>query len=978
MANRLLSLNYSKISPPNLRRYVGRVRLRQLLRRGLGCKLTTICGSAGFGKSTLLYDFLQFSGVKSAWYRLDEMDRDVSQFASYLVGTIEQFHTGWGKLTRRAALRLDGSPTSHQHLAEVLASELSLLPPEPLVVALDGYETVCPSMDVEALLAYLLEYSPPHLHLFITSRSAPGFPLASLRARDDLLEVSESALAFTEAEIDALVRQFEGVKLKQSDRKLLLERTEGWAAGLVMVLQWLQRSHPTGSIESLLRFSGGTDETYAYLAEAVFRSLDEPSRQFLIRTSVFEDLYSDACDALLETTDARLRLASFEANGLFTMALGDSRAHYRYHQLFRDFLLAKLHQTVDAEEIAALHRRAGRAMEARGLSLEAIHHYLDGKLPEAAANVLESAGEELMRNGFTGSITRAMELMPPDLLSAHPWLLVLRARLLRRSYRLDDARDALDRSGELFAKTGDRQGLAWVACELAAVLYRKRAHRQAVARLEEALTLDPPSWLLDEIQVRLATNYGPAGNIVDASLIGEEVAARLASQPRVANVAAAEITVRNALARSYVCLGRWNDALVALDEASRLCQSYEISDRLLGKTLAYAGGAVTSMGMAEAALEKLNHSARLVGEDPYWLERLNLIRAAALIDLGRYEEAEDCLDQAGLEAKTQLAFLRLHQGHAAEALRLSKLAWNRVESSESAMDRESARVMLGLAHMANGALTPARHYLEGAAAFFVERRYAQALASAWWHLARVEFKDGSSESGSDYLSKALNLMAEKGFRHLLWWLPEPSAWQCVRALQRGIHPELVGTLAGERLPGERCVPLFILLKLQYAGLHPLVVAAFRRATGPESSHSQLVENLLYSCRDGFTRARLCFHLAHRRLLPDGVLRLRKQFGLTWKEIEVIVGYWLEPLWGLSPQDRSRKQCAEQLNLAENTLKVHVVNLRRKLALPTGSSAVALYSLMQSLGLISSSQFFSYQHTSAAASVAAPFSRLDLT
>lgn len=964
MVLRQQPLNLAKTSPPGLRRYVGRVRLRILLRDGLRRKLTTICGSAGFGKSTLLYDFLQESGVRSAWYRLDETDQDVAQFASYLVSTVEQHYAGCGRRTRRAAMRLDGSATSRRHLVKVLASDLSLLPPEALVIALDGYETVNSSAEVGDLLSYLLDYSPPQVHFYITSRVVPSLHLASLRAHDDLLEINESALAFTESEVDALIQQFEGVMLEQYDRRLLLEKTEGWAAGLVMAIQWLQRSHPQGLVDSLAGFSKGTEEIYGYLAEQVFHSLDEATRQFLLKTSVFDELYADACDALLDSTDARSHLTGLETKGLFTTALGDGRTHFRYHQLFRDFLREKLRQSLDPQEMAGLHRRAGRAMEARGLSLEAIRHYLASGLPEAAANVLETAGEDLMTSGFTRAMAQSMKLLPADLLSSHPWLLVLRARLLRRTYRLEDAREALDRAGQLFCKVGDRQGLAWVACELAAVLYRKRAHRQAVTRLEEAFALQPGARLRDEIQVRLATNYGPAGNIAESAQIGEAVSTRLAALPRTPETAAAEVTVSNALARTYVSQGRWSDAALALEEASQLCQSYEISDRLLGKTLAYAGEVLTAMGQPLAAMEKLDQAAQLVGEDPYWLEMLNLTRASALIDLGMYEEAEDALDLTGAESKTRLAFLRLRQGRTNDALRIAKLAWSRFESSESALERESARVVLGLAFLAAGSPAAARPHLQDAAAFFADRGYTHCLASVWWHLAMVEYDDERPQLGASYLAQALDLMAEKGLGHLQWWLPEPSAWQCVRALRAKIaktHRELVGRLAAERLRGEECLPLLTLLEPEYSELHPLVASVVQQAAGPGSPLSQLTSDLLYSCRDGLTRARLSIHLAHRRILSQGVLRLRHKFGLTWKESEVVVGYWLEPLWqGIAPQHESRRQCAERLNLAENTLKVHVVNLRRKLDLPTGSTAIPVYGLMQELGLIASSQRFSSQ------------------
>lgn len=219
MSSRLKSLNRAKRAPPELHWYVGRHRLRLMLSGGLRRKLTVICASSGFGKTTLLYDFLQESDARISWFRLDETDRDTPQFASYLIAAFEEHYPGSGRRSMRAVQRLDQSPASHRNLAGVLANDLCQLPYHQFVIALDGYESVNCSPGIAELVSYLLKYTPPQIHFFVTSREIPSLPMTRLRAQDDLLEIGARDLAFTKVEADSLIDQFEGVSLERSERR---------------------------------------------------------------------------------------------------------------------------------------------------------------------------------------------------------------------------------------------------------------------------------------------------------------------------------------------------------------------------------------------------------------------------------------------------------------------------------------------------------------------------------------------------------------------------------------------------------------------------------------------------------------------------------------------------------------------------------------------------------------------------------------
>jgi len=914
-------------------------------------KLTVISASAGFGKTTLLYDFLQKSGSRASWFRLDETDREVGQFANYLTAGIEEHYPGSMRRSARAILRLDPSPTSRRRLAEVLSNELCQLPDQQFAVALDGYESVNGSAEVGDLLSYLLERTPPFLHFFITTRESPSLPMSRLRARGDLVEIDAKELVFTAGEADALIDQFDGATLDRSERSSLLEKTEGWPAGLVIALQWLRRTSPENLVSSLSSLSGETDQFYAYLAEEVLRSLDSAAQQFLMKTSIFEELFVDACDALLDTTDSRTRLASLSANGLFTLALGDGHTQFRYHQLFRDFLLARLHQQCDQDEVRSLHRKAGRAMEARGLYLQAMRHFLAAGLSEAAANVLESAGEGLIWNGFTGIIALCLEMLPVDLLPTHPWLLVLRARLLRRSYRLEDARETLDQARGLFATLGDARGLAWVACEQAAVLNRAGLYVQAVRKLEEALEYEPGLDLLTEIQVRLTTNYAAAGNLVESERVGKRVLSRVELLPSTMENAAVEVTVLSSLARTHAWLGHPKDARDALAKAAEVCQRQELSDWLHGRSLRLASEALVLLGEPQAVLEQTEASIRLVGEDKAFLDRLHFARASALIDLGRYEEAEETLERVGAEARVSLAFLRLRQGQPRDALRMATLAWNRLQTCESVVDRESGAVVLALASAATGSLDTARTHLARVASFFHGHGYSHFLASVWWQRAWVEYEACMPDDATRYLVRALDALAEMDFHHLRWWLPGPGSRLCAYALHNGIREELVSGLVMGELKGDACLPLVGLLGVSDPERHHRVLGLIRNSAGKESPLVHLLDDMLFSCRDASVRSTLWSQVAEGHILIQGVLRLRQEFDFTWRELQALVCYYLEPYWGgISLESHSRKRCAERLHLAENTLRVHLVHLRRKLGLPEGATALMVCEQMHRLGV----------------------------
>jgi LuxR family maltose regulon positive regulatory protein len=370
--------------PPPRARIITRPRLTERLNEGLLRKLTLISAPAGFGKTTLVSEWVAGCKQPVAWLSLDEGDNDPTRFLTYLVAALQTIapNIGAGAL---ALLQSPQPPTTESILTASL-NEIATIP-DNFVLVLDDYHVI-ESETVDNILTFLLEHLPPRMHLIIATREDPSLPLARLRARGQLTELRSADLRFTTAEAVEFFNRVMGLNLSDGDVASLEARTEGWIAGLQLAaLSMHGRSDITSFIQA---FTGSHRFVLDYLVEEVLQRQPEPVRSFLLQTSILDRFCASLCNAVTEQQDGKEMLNFLERNNLFLIPLDDQRQWYRYHHLFADVLQTHLMEALPVQMVN-LHQRASIWFEHNGLRSDAIRHALDAREFARAADLIELA-----------------------------------------------------------------------------------------------------------------------------------------------------------------------------------------------------------------------------------------------------------------------------------------------------------------------------------------------------------------------------------------------------------------------------------------------------------------------------------------------------------------------------------------------------------------------------------------------------------
>ncbi|MCZ2860826.1 LuxR C-terminal-related transcriptional regulator [Blastococcus sp. VKM Ac-2987] len=408
----------TKLHVPRRRRgVVARSRLGELLGRGDEAALTLVSAPAGFGKTTLLTEWLAGAEERSiAWLSLDERDDDPVVFWAYLISALQTAVAGVGS----SALAVLREP--HASMDEVLASLINDLDavPDDVVLVLDDYHVIT-ARDVHERMALLLERLPPHVHLVIATRADPPLPLARLRARGELVEVRAADLRFTTAETARYLTESMGLALNAEHVAALDARTEGWIAALQLAaLSMRGRDDVAGFITG---FAGDDRYVVDYLVEEVLQRQPDDVRDFLLQTSILSRLSGPLCDGVVGGDGGTTMLERLDRANLFLVPLDDRRHWYRYHHLFADVLQARL-LAERPESIPELHRRAGDWFAENGEPAEAVRHALTGGDPERAADLVELAMPAARQNRQETTLRHWFSQLPEHVLRGRP---VLRA-----------------------------------------------------------------------------------------------------------------------------------------------------------------------------------------------------------------------------------------------------------------------------------------------------------------------------------------------------------------------------------------------------------------------------------------------------------------------------------------------------------------------------------------------------------------------
>ena len=767
--------------PPT--RLVHRARLIARLSQGLSQRLILLCAPAGFGKTTLVADFLVTCGLPAAWLSLSEEENDPQSFLSALLAAFQSRDPSLGARVQT----LLSSPHGLQGLSlsavlTQLAGELASRQRGEFLLVLDDYHTI--TLDpLQHALAQLVEHGPPTLHLLLTTRADPALPLARLRARGQLCELRATDLQFDAAETHAFLRTALGWDPEPSTSEAILSRTEGWIAGLQLTALLLQGQRTEAEVRRVLTDTLGSHRYLVeYLGEEVFSRQPEAVQSFLLHTCILSRLSAPLCAAvsgasLEESTEL---LSALEHANLFLIPLDAAGTWYRSHPLWAAVLRTLLVRQLGAAGVATLYGRASRWFEQHDLPAEALEAAIQAGEFERAVELVEHLGPLLFVRSQYSTLRRWIEHLPRDLWATRPMICLVYAWALFLSGAQDASIVPLEEAERLFRGAENRVGVGMAEAlrALAALLWADG--REALRAGQQALALLPPGelrlrslslsvmggghWLLGEMETawqwlvearRLHEQDAqmPPALLLNITLEGH----MLASQGRLHEAvecyqqvieAAAErrdYAIEATIRQAMICY-EWN----AFERAEGLLAEVVAESQTLVASTFFARGVLSQAYVIQARMRQAH------GEDE---AASALLRQA--VSLARK------LRQPRLLAQAQAAQVRcwLEQGQGEAVTR-----W--LEEEEGATDtspgyeHESAALTLARVLIAQGEPEQARRRLSGFRTLARTQRRLTSELEILVLCALAEDALGQSAQATQLLSQALTLAEPEGYVRL--------------------------------------------------------------------------------------------------------------------------------------------------------------------------------------------------------------------
>ena len=415
--------------PPVNQNIVFRPKLYDKLNIGLTRKLILISAPAGFGKTTLLSDWINQQNIQTAWFSIDKADNDPSEFLNYIISGIQNIHKEFGQ----SALKLLNSPNkpSVESIVSLLINEILDINQNFLLV-LDDFHLIT-SSEVLKSVSYLLEHIPGNIHIVILTRSDPVLSVSRLRSQNQLVELRSSDLSFSANDISILFNKKLKLGLTVDDIYSLETKTEGWIARLQLTALSMQGREDIS--EFIRDFKGDNRYIMDYLIEEVLKIQSDETKEFLLQTSILDQLSAPLCNAVLNRKDSQLILETLEKNNMFLIPLDSERNWYRYHHLFAELLRQRLHLR-DKVAIDELHIKACEWFENISRYELALEHTLAIKNYKKSIQLLGKVVEDMWQNGKHAAILKYGEMLPDELIKMNPdfclyyaWILIAAGKI---------------------------------------------------------------------------------------------------------------------------------------------------------------------------------------------------------------------------------------------------------------------------------------------------------------------------------------------------------------------------------------------------------------------------------------------------------------------------------------------------------------------------------------------------------------------
>ena len=781
-----------------------RQRLVDFIHEHIDRKLLLVSASAGYGKTSLLTDFAYDTDLPVCWLSAVEAASDPRVFLDYLIASISHHFPQFGR-TSRELLQSSEVLSDAAPIVGTLVNEVYERIPDYFVVVIDDYHLVGDSQPINLLMDSLVQHLPENCHLIISSRTIPTLTprcLALLTARQQVSGLGVNDLRFTAEEIQALLAQNYSQRLTDSAAKDLAEKSEGWITGILLTTHTLWK----GLFEGIIRVRGSDSKVYDYLVNEVLAQQPPEVRDFLLATSVLEEMNPLLCDELLSVSNSLEMLKRLEDGNLFVSRLErEDERWYRYHHLFREFLLTKL-QEENPTRVHGLHLRAATVLRETGAVEQAVGHCLTARDYDSAVGAILEIARATYDAGKLSTLARWIDALPAVAVASRPRLLWFRAKVHSELGELDAATALFDSAHAAFARGGDRLGQSQALVEKSAVLRLKGDLGQALEACEQAVLLVGDAAELKENAQVLASAHRQMGTC----------------QAQLGNLAKGESELRHAL-RMYQDLGYptniayvHNDLGGILGLAGDLTgselhyrQALEVWEKignigLAAMTINNIADGRYRHGEYDAALEL--YAAGLGHARKAGLDRTLAFTLAGIGDIRREQGAyQDALKsyEEGLQCARQsrdsfiLCYLldaignahRLMGDHV-RAIEFVRQAFERARERGAVYEMGLYQTSLGVINYQQGNIRQAEEYLLQAREIFVRSNARSDQAKAVLHLAQAYYIAGRLEEALECVRSVLDCLLTLGYDQFL----RSAARETRAVVQYAVSRGLAGTL----------------------------------------------------------------------------------------------------------------------------------------------------------------------------------------
>ncbi len=689
-------LIHNKVTSPHyVTPTLRRGRLIDWLNDHADCRAVVVAAEAGYGKTTLLWQWEREAQVPCYWYKLDRNDRDWSLHISYLIEAIAQRHPGFGHRAHSMLLQLGGPGSSRPGVAAFLLAEMHERLTEPCTFIIDDWQFVASQTEVRGLWNQILRDAPPTCRFVFLSRAKPQLQFARFRTHGGYGELRTDALRFTEEEIDALFRDIYADPLEASELTELDRKTEGWAASLQLVEVSLREKQSPGErrafIESITASSDS--DLFAFLAEEVLDQQTEETRNFLLCTSILQQITPELAERMTGVRDGSELLADLEQRGLFTNRLGDAEERYRYHGLFRDFLERRLVAERTDAEVVGLHIHAASYYETTLQWPQAIHHYLRAGLQRQAARLIAKYGEDVVGEGRLGLIDEWLDQLPAKTIRDNARLSLLHGEALGTIRgEWDAALAALERGRSFFERKNDKRMQSLSLLKISSIYSAMGRVSDAAAFAGRGLSVVPSG--ADVIRLRLEGNLAVSDTWINGNL--EDVAAacrRIAVETTARGLDHYAAIANHNMGMVLRFMGRLSESADALERAARFWDGETGSPFADHCELVQT---LLAMGQTQLAETWSDRGLRATKAWPRPHLEARWAKAAVVASKGRFDEAIEILESLSAKRAQLGAVADMVWSLLAECLYLSKRPSNAMREPLTALGDAADPRLAGL------------------------------------------------------------------------------------------------------------------------------------------------------------------------------------------------------------------------------------------------------------------------------------------